>query len=1264
MTAQTPKQIEIFYSYARADEALRHQLDIHLAALRQQGLIVGWHDHQIRPGTEWATEIDAHLRMAQIILLLVSPDFINSEYCYGIEMKQALERYERREAVVIPIILRPVDWKGTPFEKLQALPKNGKPVTKWSPRDTAFLDIARGIRTVVEELQKATGVESSSRQNPVQQAKDSSSAMKLPLHPRIDWGEAPHIEQYYGRAKELADLQRWILHDHCHLLMVLGNGGIGKTTLATMAVEACQGAFEYVFWRTLRHAPLLVTLLQDCLHFVSNQDQIAIPEGKEQQITLLMKYLRQKRCLLLFDNLEAILRPGSYAGAYREGYEDYGQLFQYLGETRHESCLLLTSREQSQGIPWSEGETSPIRIYRLAGLAPIDGRNLIEDKGIHGQEQTKDLLIDRYAGNPLALKLVTQFIWDVFAGDITTFLQDGVYLEGDLHHLLEQQFLRLSVVERDILWWLAIEREPVSLRFLQEEMIYDGSKRTLQEALQSLRRRDLIETNGRGYTLQNVIMEYVTERLVDQISEEILQEKLALLESHPLLKAQTKDYIQDSQELFLLAPVSHRLQKKLGKDALELLLCRLLSRLREASPPNAGYAAGTILNVLTYLHYDLRGYDCSRLVVRQAKLHRVALPEVNFKHAHLERCSFVETFGDVLSVAFSPDGKFVAAGTATNEARVWRVVDGMPLLACEGHSDWVYAVAFSPDSKTVASGSYDQRIRLWDVHTGHLHKEMVGHSNGVRSIAFSPDGQILASSSDDQSIRLWNVQTGHTIKTLQEHGGWVRSITFSPDGQILASGSDDCNIYLWDVHAGVLIKTVQGHRNGVWSVAFSPDGSLLASSSDDQSIRVWDVKTGQTVRVLQGHSSGVRSVAFSPNGSALVSSSDDQSVRLWEVKTGTPLKIFQAHESWVRAVAFSPDGNMLVSGSGDQSVRLWDTESGQVVRTLQGHTSSVWSIAISTNGKMLASSSGRHNIHLWDMSTKRILRMLLGHTSAIWSVAFSPNGETLASGSDDTRIRVWSVQTGRTIKILQGHSSAVRAVAFSPDGNTLVSGSDDRSIRLWNVCTGQTLKIFQGHSGWVRAVAFSPNGEALASGSGDQSVCLWSVQNGRLRCILREHESWVRAVAFSPDGSIVASGCGDRTIRLWDVNTGQLLRTFQEHSSGIRSLAFSLDGKTLASGNQDMVIHLWGLSDDTFHKTLEGHNSGGVWAVAFSPDGKMLISGSDDGTIKFWDLHTRHCIETLRSDKPYENMNITDVTGLTDAQRDALLALGAIEELG
>ncbi|GER89730.1 hypothetical protein KDW_38920 [Dictyobacter vulcani] len=152
MSVEKPDAVEIFISYAHEDELFVSELNKHLSTLRRQGMITSWYDRDIAAGEAWSEEINTRLNRAALILFLISADFINSDYCYDVELKRAIERQSRQEAWVIPIIVRPCDWKGTPFAHLQALPDGSKAVSKWSDRDEAFLNIIRGIRGVLSRL--------------------------------------------------------------------------------------------------------------------------------------------------------------------------------------------------------------------------------------------------------------------------------------------------------------------------------------------------------------------------------------------------------------------------------------------------------------------------------------------------------------------------------------------------------------------------------------------------------------------------------------------------------------------------------------------------------------------------------------------------------------------------------------------------------------------------------------------------------------------------------------------------------------------------------------------------------------------------------------------------------------------------------------------------------------------------------------------------------------------------------------------------------
>ena len=291
MTRETTTAIELFYSYAHEDEELRNQLDKHLRLLQRQGYLSPWFDRDIRAGGDWASEIHGQLESAQIILLLISADFLASDYCYSVEMQRALARHQAGEATVIPIILRSVDWRQDPaLRSLQALPTDGKPITTWpSPPtyDDAFTDIAQGIRQVVEAL----------RQHPVPTRSRSAHVWNVPLR---------RNPFFTGREHLLEQLHHRLTTTHAAALTqpqaISGLGGIGKTQTAVEYAYRYREQYRYVLWA---RAASRDTLIAD---LVTIAELLNLPERRQSDqqkvVFALNRWLSQHTgWLLILDTL-------------------------------------------------------------------------------------------------------------------------------------------------------------------------------------------------------------------------------------------------------------------------------------------------------------------------------------------------------------------------------------------------------------------------------------------------------------------------------------------------------------------------------------------------------------------------------------------------------------------------------------------------------------------------------------------------------------------------------------------------------------------------------------------------------------------------------------------------------------------------------------------------------------------------------------------------------------------------------------------------
>ncbi|MEL6909629.1 MAG: NB-ARC domain-containing protein, partial [Cyanobacteria bacterium J06598_4] len=966
-------------------------------------------------------------------------------------------------------------------------------------------------------------------------------------HRRQNWGEAMCVDRFYGRQDELQALESLLLRDHCRIVTMLGMGGVGKTCLSVKLAEQVQERFDLVIWCSLRDAPPVDDILNRIIEFFSDGKETPadLPESLKDKISHLMNYLRESRCLIVLDNMESMLCSGKRAGQFREGYEGYGDLLMRVGQTSHQSTIILTTREKPQQVAFLEGEELPVRTQRIYGLAEAAGEQILRIKGLEGTEGEYKALVDHYDGNALALKVVATTIRDLFLGNIRDFLDHETAVFGDIQDLLEQQFERLTKVEQEIVYWLAINREPLTIADVRADMVSTIPSKSLLEGLESLSRRSLVEQDESRFTLQNVVMEYVINRFIARVCEEIITLQLQLFRLHAVIKATAKDYVRETQIRLILEPVIEGLMVFFKSQRnIQKRLNEVLKLLKTDFATESCYAGGNILNMLCHMETDFTGYDFSHLAIWQADFRNSCFHNVDLSHCDLSKSVFAEAFGGVFSVAFSPDGEILAAGDSKGEIILRRVLDGQPILNIKGHTGWVVSLDFSPDGKTLASSSCDCTAKLWDVNSGQCLHTLEEHEHEVWSVTFSPNGKMLATGCDDNKARLWNVVTGDCIKVLSDHTDYVLSVAFVSTELELLTGSHDNTVKLWNIETGECKKIFKGHDDGVRSLSVSSNGKNFISSSNDCTIRLWEIETGECTEIFQGHSNGVWSVSFCSNDKFIASGSIDHTARLWDIETGKCIKIFQGHSNWINSVAFNLQGNLLVSGSYDQSVKLWNIHTYQCIRTFQGFSNQSLSAVFSPDGRMLASGGHDRTIRLWSVETGQIIESFQEHENWVWSVAFNNQGNFLASGSGDKTIKLWDINTSTVLKTFKGHEGVVRSIAFSPNSQILASGSEDKTIRLWDYHTEQTIKILQGHQAEIWSIAFSFDGKMLISGSLDGTAKLWNVYTGECLKTLNKHISWVWSVAFCPDNKIIATTSPDQTLRLWKIDTGECLKDF------------------------------------------------------------------------------------------------------------------------
>lgn len=1110
----------------------------------------------------------------------------------------------------------------------------------------------------------------------------SSSPRLLASSRRNDWGNAPDGVVMYGRERELEQMSNWFNDDHCRLIAILGMGGMGKTTLAAQLARQSAEQFTHVVWRSLLNAPKLSELLSDWLHVLVDQQITHVPTRLDAQLDLLFEQLREQHCLLVLDNVETIMGGDERAGSYRVGYEEYGQLLLRIGQSQHQSCLLLTSREQPR--EFARLATPRIRILSLVGLNTAVGSDLLIERGLTGSRDSMVALVERYSGNPLALKLVAEAINDLFAGDIDAFMRNETLIFDDIRDVLDQQFSRLAPLERTMLLWMAVAREPVSEEELWQLLARTSAKRPVLESLRSLLRRSLVEQHAGTCSLQHVVTEYLTDYLVNQVCYEFEAEAPDVLYSHALLATAAKEYVRQSQQRVILQPISKRLLHMYGRIKMEACCKRLLETERHERPLHPNFLAGNLLNLLVEAGIDLRGYDFSNLCVWQAYMRGIDLPEANFAHADLAGSVFTDYVGAVTSVAISPDGTLLATGADNGVISLWHLADRQLVGIYQGHRSHIWSLAWSHDGQHLVSASDDATARIWNVATRQPTHILAAHTSGVAYVAVHPDNTLVASSSTDHAVCIWDMQTGQLLRTLRGHSAMIPAVAWSLDGTLLASASHDHTVQLWDWRRERVVHTLRHHSGPVVALAFSryaitwgeSERLLLITGSHDQTIGVWDAQTYALLGSLTGHSAPIVSLVLSADGSTLMSGSDDQTIRVWDLPSsgrmtsGQAVRVLRGHYGVVVALAahtYASDGQtLLVSSSYDKTVRLWDTRSGQALAILQGHSKWLQAIVFAADNRLFVGGSDGQRVRVWDGHTGRALHSFHGHTSLTEKLSFRTDGIQLASAGWDGTVRIWDLRRAQALHVLQSDVTPVVAAVIGPgphERNVVASGSLDHAIRIWDAVTGTLHATWHGHRDRVVSFAFRPDGAQLASGSWDHTIGLWNISSGELVRLLEGHTSPIECVAFHPNGKMLASGSWDGSVRVWDAQTGETLHTLSEHNNGLEMVAFSPDGTLMASCACDHLVCIWDVQSGQLMHRLEGHTSW-VRCIAWSQDGTLLASGSDDGTIRLWDVAPSGagaCRQTVVMEAPYTGMHINNATGISQAQWLALKMLGAVE---
>jgi WD40 repeat protein len=562
------------------------------------------------------------------------------------------------------------------------------------------------------------------------------------------------------------------------------------------------------------------------------------------------------------------------------------------------------------------------------------------------------------------------------------------------------------------------------------------------------------------------------------------------------------------------------------------------------------------------------------------------------------------------------------------------------------HTDCPRSVAFSPDGRWLASGSFDKTVMLRETATGRVRRVLKGHTSYVMAVAFSKDGRTLVSAGDDGTLKLWPVDQEAQPQTLQPKLGPIYAMAVSADGRFLAAGGTSGGVALWkwgrwDAPLAIPLPPVtvaekvfihfNGNRGA--ALAFSPDGGLLAVGREDNTppavIRLFHTSDGKPAQTLTGLKRHPLDLAFSRDGKRLAAFIQDDKVAVWDLPSGKPAAEFTPDQ--FGCVAFSPDGKTLAAGR-PWRIEFYDLRSRATERVLWPGHGDIFTMAYSPDGKLFAAGGGpTGSVSVWDTADWKEKYVETGHRHGVVDVAFCRDGRAVLSLGDDSTVREWDLAHPGQNRVVYRPQTPAYALAVSPDGKVVAVTSAQRPLVVWDVARSRerfTVPLQGGR------VTFCPDGKTLAVCDPWGPVHLWDVRLGREVYLFPPAGPWP-GLAFSTDGRFLATA-GD-AVKVWDVASGAEVHSFKDTPTW--AVTFSPDGKRLATGHHDGTVGLWDLVAGKKQRTLRGH-SAPVQSVRFTPDGRTLVSSGPDGTVRVWDPEVERARQVIPLGPPNHRLVI------------------------
>lgn len=1100
-------------------------------------------------------------------------------------------------------------------------------------------------------------------------------------------------KSFYGRNEQIAKIRRLVISERVKCVILHAVPGCGKSTLASIFLLGTEGDskintdlmnayskgvlehFKHVLWWRLTDAPLLKELIKTIYKIINKKNNKSIAENTVVACQQLLDDLGKNKILIVLDNFETLLDDN---GDWRSGFENYEIFLRSVCESKFDRVsLLITTREFPKIINELNYHSRSSQIIQLEGLDSDSFKNAILcESQLKSATDTWKWISERYRGNPLAARILSTYIAEMYDSNIDNFRRNEPDMVPEFSELLEYHFNRLTPYEKEIAYWLAVNREPVEIEVLKSDLLTFESKTKVTSSLKKLCTRIPIESSQKYYTLQPVLLDFISLRicnkmgnmyacgsneinnylsrlLKDDISKEFKNGEFGLFDRICLVKGSSPEHIRMAQKRTLIFPLLESFNAHSGSKEITLMFLReIVDRYRHLSNGRRSYIGTNIATLIMSSEGKLENEDFSHTTLIQPYFSDTRIINCNFEHAVFVKPRFIEKQGAILELDISPCNKYVAIAGTLGEIRVWNFDTRMLIYSAILHKNWVRTVKFLAE-KIVSAGNDGEIVVTDFLNQSNKEVRINAHIDWINSIIIIGN-DTFASLGEDGFVRIWSeslILLGEINVNRKIFDGYYSEVK-----QELVICTEGGFLYFVALKNFKVSSYFEISSRDLQKITFSEVHNAVICGDDMGEISLFELSSLTVINKFNSESIFTRSLLV--KGHLIYVGSEDGLIKVYDPDNkNTLVQQYKTHEAAVRSIVLLSNEKQIITASEDKSVKVTDLLSASIVDNIIGFSNTIWSANITSNGHLVAGLENGELV-VWKRPFRDHRRTIQTHTGRIFTVSVNSVNELVASAGVDKVVKVTDLNTDSLIATFEGHTDWIIRVCFSHCGNFVFSASEDKTVMCWDIRNLTRKWVSRAHQARVTSIEVVKGCEFIFTGDENGVIAKHNAESGQLVTYYSGNKSKVRAMVLEINSQLLAVATEDGMIKIWNKNNSLMEQEVRISKSQIWGLVLTHSKSKLIAANNEGTLIIVNFNTLEVIKEVKAHNQA-IWDLQMDRQRDYVYSSSGDETISIWDSEALIETERLKAPLPYEGTSFCKATGLTIAQKSNLEHLGA-----